>query len=72
MEDDKNYYIVMELITGGNLLNKLTKLKKFTENMAANVIHQLLLSLNYMHVKNIMHRDLKPENILCEDFSDDE
>ena len=72
MEDDKNYYIVMELITGGNLLNKLTKLKKFTENMAASVIHQLLLSLNYMHVKNIMHRDLKPENILCEDFSDDE
>ena len=62
----------MELITGGNLLNKLTKLKKFTENMAASVIHQLLLSLNYMHLKNIMHRDLKPENILCEDFIDDE
>ena len=72
MEDEKNYYIIMEMITGGNLLNKVSAVKKFTESMAANVIHQLLLALNYMHKKNIMHRDLKPENILCEDFIDDD
>ena len=71
MEDEKNYYIIMEMITGGNLLNKVSAVKKFTESMAANVIHQLLLALNYMHNLSIMHRDLKPENILCEENADD-
>ena len=60
----------MEVILGGNLLQKIGKMKKFTEVQAANVIKQLLLALNFMHQKNIMHRDLKPENILCEDYSD--
>ena len=31
MEDEKNYYIVMEVVTGGNLLDKIGKLKHFTE-----------------------------------------
>ena len=71
MEDTKNYYIVMELITGGNLLEKIGRMEKFTESQAAHVIKQLLLALNFMHKKNIMHRDLKPENLLCEENADD-
>jgi calcium-dependent protein kinase len=70
MEDTRNYYIVMEVITGGNLLDKIGKMKRFTEVQAASVIKQLLLALNYMDQKQIMHRDLKPENILCEETSD--
>ena len=70
MEDRKNFYIVMEVVTGGNLLEKVTKMKKFTEIQAASVIKQLLLALNFMHNKNIMHRDLKPENILVEQFEE--
>ena len=57
---------------GGNLLEKIQKMKTFNEVQAANVIKQLLLALNFMHQKNIMHRDLKPENILCEDYADAE
>ena len=71
MEDSKNYYIVMELITGGNLLEKIGQMEKFTESQAAHVIKQLLLALNFMHKKNIMHRDLKPENLLCEENPED-
>jgi len=35
MEDKNNYYIIMEMITGGNLLEKVAKLGKFNEKMAA-------------------------------------
>ena len=66
MEDARCYYIIMELITGGNLFDMVKQEKKFTEAKAANVIKQLMLALNYMHGLNIMHRDLKPENIMCE------
>ena len=66
MEDNRYYYIVMELISGGNLLEMIGKKRSFSENDAANIIKQLLLALNYMHGLKIMHRDLKPENLLCE------
>ena len=62
----------MEVITGGNLLQKIGNLGAFTESQACNVVKQLLLALNYMHSMQIMHRDLKPENILCEENADDE
>lgn len=38
LEDAKNYYIVMEVITGGNLLDKIGKLSRFNESQAAHVI----------------------------------
>ena len=32
MEDQRNYYIIMELVSGGNLFDKITKFKTFTES----------------------------------------
>lgn len=70
MEDKRNIYIVMELVSGGNLLDQVCAEKRFTEVKAAMVMEQLLRSLNFMHKKNITHRDLKPENLLCEKTDD--
>ena len=50
LEDDKFFYIVSELVMGGELFNRLTKLKSFTESQAADVISQIMLGLNYMHM----------------------
>ena len=66
VEDDLNYYIISELLTGGELYYKIVQMKVFTEQDAAHIIKQILLGLNYMHSKNVMHRDIKPENILIE------
>jgi len=72
MEDRRNYYIVAELMSGGNVMEKILAAQgnKFTETKAASIINQMLLALNFMHKKQIMHRDLKPENILCEIAAD--
>ncbi len=66
MEDSRNYYIVMELISGGNLFDAIKKKRNFTQQEMARIIQQLCLALNYMHGLGIMHRDLKPENLMCE------
>ena len=66
MEDNRCFYIIMELITGGNLFDMIKSMRVFSESQAASVIKQLCLALNYMHNLNIMHRDLKPENLMCE------
>jgi serine/threonine protein kinase len=49
LEDDVNYYIVSEIIRGGELYDHIIKHKMFTENQSAYFIKQILLSLNYMH-----------------------
>ena len=66
MEDDVNYYIVTELLEGGELFDRLIEQGNFTERKAADIVQQVALALNYMHSQNIAHRDLKPENVLLE------
>ena len=64
MEDELNYYVVSELVEGGELFKRLCQLESFTEVQAVNIIQQVMLGLNYLHLQQITHRDLKPENIL--------
>lgn len=51
-------------MNGGELYDRILKMKKFTEKDVADICLQILRGLNYMHKKNIAHRDIKPENIL--------
>ena len=48
--DDKNFYIQSEVCWGGELLDRLNKVKSFTENKAAYIIYQVLYGINNMHV----------------------
>jgi len=66
MEDSDNYYIVTEILEGGELFDRIIEVKKFNELNAAHILEQVLKAINYMHKKNLTHRDLKPENILLE------
>lgn len=51
---------------GGELFDKISEEQYFSESDAANIIQQVLSSLNYCHKKNIIHRDMKPENLLLD------
>jgi calcium-dependent protein kinase len=66
LEDTDNYYIVTEILEGGELFDRIIEVKKFNEEKAAQILKQVLLAINYMHKNNLTHRDLKPENILLE------
>lgn len=65
-QDNLNIYLITEFIEGGELFDKITKVKHFTEEDAANVMKQLLQAVTYCHNRKIVHRDLKPENLLME------
>jgi len=69
-QDKKNYYIIMELCTGGELFDKIVELNGFTEKEATYIMKQLLSAIRYAHNHKIVHRDLKPENILLDTHSD--
>ena len=65
-QDKKRYYIITEMITGGELFDQITKRPYFSERDAAHIMKQVFSAIAYCHANNIVHRDLKPENIVLD------
>jgi len=63
-EDKSKVYLVMELVTGGELFDRIVEKGSYTEKDAADLIRQVLEAVDYMHDQGVVHRDLKPENLL--------
>jgi serine/threonine-protein kinase len=60
---DGTAYIVMELLEGEALADRLDRLDKLPVSEALRIARQVAGSLGAAHACNIVHRDLKPENI---------
>lgn len=71
VETDKRVYIVTELVSGGELLDRVISQGNYSEQDAAGIIRQLVDGVAYLHNKGIVHRDLKLENILLQNDSND-
>ncbi|KAJ8372806.1 hypothetical protein AAFF_G00276610 [Aldrovandia affinis] len=69
-ESRTHYYLVMELVSGGELFDRILDRGVYTEKDASLVIRQVLDAVAYLHKNGIVHRDLKPENLLY--YSQDE
>ncbi|XP_026532003.1 calcium/calmodulin-dependent protein kinase type 1B isoform X2 [Pseudonaja textilis] len=54
----------MQLVTGGELFDRIIERGYYTEKDASQLIRQVLEAVNYLHDLGIVHRDLKPENLL--------
>mmetsp|Transcript_146266 Transcript_146266/g.354981 ORF Transcript_146266/g.354981 Transcript_146266/m.354981 type:complete len:369 (+) Transcript_146266:87-1193(+) len=63
--------IVMELMQGGELFERLIESGPYSEHDACVALRKVASALQYMHSKNVLHRDLKPENLLLTDTSDE-
>ncbi|KAF7490331.1 Calcium/calmodulin-dependent protein kinase type 1 [Sarcoptes scabiei] len=63
-EDRNKVYLVMELVTGGELFDRIVEKGSYTEKDASLLIKQILEAVDYMHSQGVVHRDLKPENLL--------
>jgi len=57
-------FIVMELMSGGELFDYVVERGTLTEEEASQIIRKVTSAIVYMHQQNIIHRDLKPENLL--------
>lgn len=58
------FFIVMELMVGGDLFDRLGTMKAYNENEARQLCQNLLSAISYCHEHNVAHCDLKPKNLL--------
>lgn len=64
VEDEQKVYIVMEPLFGGELLDRLTAVGTFGEQLTLVYTYQMLSAVASMHGEGVAHCDLKPDNIL--------
>lgn len=67
LQSSKHIYIVLELVTGGELFDRIVQAKRFSEKTARRYFQQLISGVYYSHSQGIAHRDLKPENLLLDE-----
>ncbi|KAM6130753.1 LOW QUALITY PROTEIN: ribosomal protein S6 kinase alpha-5 [Pterocles gutturalis] len=68
--DQLHTFLVMELLKGGELLERIQKKKHFSETEASHIMRRLVSAVSHMHDVGVVHRDLKPENLLFTDETD--
>jgi serine/threonine protein kinase len=61
---DEKIYIIMELMSGGELFDYVVKRGTLNEAEASHIIRMVTSALVYIHSERLVHRDLKPENLM--------
>jgi len=70
-ETKDSIFLVLEIVTGGELFDRIVEKGNYSETDASNIVHQILEAVSYLHSQGVVHRDLKPENLLCASSPDD-
>lgn len=65
-ENEKELFLVLEHVEGGELFDYLVKRGRLPEQEAVRFFQQMLYGIDFCHRHLIAHRDLKPENLLLD------
>lgn len=63
-DEDDVFYIVMELMNGGDLFDRIGKYKSYSEADARDLVVKVLKAMAVCHARGIAHCDMKPKNLL--------
>jgi eukaryotic-like serine/threonine-protein kinase len=66
-DTDGRRYIVLELLTGGSLEDRLPSGQPLSNPEAARIVQELASALAYAHAQGVVHRDVKPANVVFDE-----
>jgi serine/threonine protein kinase len=58
------YYIVLDLVAGGEMFDHLVSEGPYSEADAARLVQEVASALAFLHGIGVVHGDLKPENLM--------
>ena len=64
MSSRDKIFLVMELVTGGDLFDKIAVQGPLKEDEGRDLFGQILTAIAHCHDSGVCHRDIKPENVL--------
>jgi Serine/threonine protein kinase len=70
-EESPNFFLVMELMEGGDLFDRIGEKMQYTEVGARQLALSLLRAVEHIHSHCVAHRDLKPQNLLLKNNQND-
>lgn len=70
-ETSKEFMLIFEEVTGGDLCELILAGRSVSETVAKDYIYQLILAAVHVHASGVVHRDIKPENLLISKDSND-
>lgn len=70
IEDDSTIGLVMEYVSGGNLVQNANLREGLSPAEALHYFQELIAALNFLHSNmKVIHRDIKPDNILVDEHN---
>ena len=63
-DEDGSYYLVLDLVQGGEMFDHLCANGAYSEADAARLVREVTSALSFLHGIGCVHGDLKPENLM--------
>ena len=67
-QDRENLYLVMDLLTGGDLRYHIGLHRTFDEEVTKFFVACIIQAQEFLHKNGIIHRDIKPENLVFDEL----